>query len=126
MTLSKTMLIGAALAALGGTTVRAAEAALSPDPAPLISEDDWIHKPTSIEAARFYPVRALRMMRIGEARLRCAVEETGEVTGCVVAGESLPGYGFGAAALKMSHVFLIRPRAVNGFIVTIPVEFKLH
>ncbi len=129
----KTILAGAALmvlASAGVTAARAAEAALSPDPAPLIAEDDWIHKPMGKEAWRFYPERATRQMRNGEVRLRCAVEDTGQVTGCVVVADSKPGNRFGEAALKMSRLFVIKPRVidgavVNGALVTIPVVFRV-
>jgi protein TonB len=129
----KTILTGAALmvlASMGVTAARAAEAALSPDPAPLIAEDDWIHKPTAKEAWRFYPEHAARLLRGGEVRLRCAVEDTGQVTGCVVVADSKPGNRFGEAALKMSRLFVIRPRVnngavVNGALVTIPVVFRV-
>jgi protein TonB len=133
MTLHKLVPAGVALMALAGvgvTAARAAEAALSPDPAPLIAEDDWIHKPTAKEAWRFYPEHAARQMRGGEVRLRCAVEDSGLVTGCVVVADSKPGNRFGEAALKMSRLFVIRPRVtdgavVNGALVTIPVVFQI-
>lgn len=129
----RTILTGAALmvlASVGVTAARAAEAALSPDPAPLIAEDDWIYKPTAKEAWRFYPEHAARQLRGGEVRLRCAVEDTGRVSGCVVASDSRPGNHFGEAALKMSRLFVIRPRVidgavVNGALVIIPVVFRV-
>jgi protein TonB len=118
------------LASVGVTAARAAEAALAPDPAPLIAEDDWVHKPTAKEAWSFYPERATRQMRSGEVRLRCAVEDTGQVTGCVVVADSKPGNRFGEAALKMSRLFVIRPRVINGAVVdgalvTIPIVFRV-
>jgi protein TonB len=133
MTLQKTILASAALLALGGATAaaaRAAEANPSPDPAPFVAEDDWIHKPTAKETWRFYPEHAQRWEREGAVRLRCGVQDTGQVAGCVVVSDSRPGNHFGDAALKMSRLFLIKPRVINGAVVngalvTIPVGFEI-
>lgn len=59
--------------------------------------------------ARFYPPAALAQGIAGRATLRCTVDETGALSGCVVLEERPTGWGFGRAALQMANAFRVRP-----------------
>jgi len=68
--------------------------------------------------------------REGYADLRCTVSITGTMTNCSVPAENPKGYGFGAAALKMSSIFKVKPRtsdgrSVQGSTWTTRIRFRL-
>lgn len=101
-----------------------------PPKPPVITQPTWRRLPSAEDMARYYPDRALRLGVVGEATLNCAVTASGAVEGCHVAHESPRGEGFGAAALKMSSLFAIRPmtrdgQPVEGARVNIPLRFQL-
>jgi TonB family protein len=58
--------------------------------------------PTPQAMAEVYPARAHRERLNGWAVLRCAQTASGRVENCEVRSESAPGYGFGAAALRLA------------------------
>ena len=83
------------------------------------------------DVARYYPFFAQALGKDGRAVIRCQVTAAGTLTGCSVVHEIPKGWGFGAAALKMSALFQMRPaedgdgRPVEGAQVTIPIRFRL-
>jgi protein TonB len=102
-------------------------------PAPLgprIVRADWLTKPGPREFERFYPDAALRRSTQGGATLNCTVTARGDVSGCRVTAEAPANMGFGAAALKLSKYFRMRPQTadgqpVDGAEVNIPIKFSL-
>jgi protein TonB len=96
----------------------------------LIGRPDWLTRPNGRQLADAYPKRALEKDLSGSATLACSVTASGALTGCTVAEEAPAGAGFGAAALKLSRHFRMKPRTedglpVDGGVVRIPVSFAL-
>lgn len=83
----------------------------------------------AVGTADHYPDRARRLEIEGRVLLECEVLETGLMSECVVLEETPPDYGFGAAALKMSRLFKMKPMTrdgvpVAGAKVKIPLVFR--
>ncbi len=82
------------------------------------------------ELRRYYPAHAARHNIEGEVLLACAVQADGTLRPCAVKSEEPPGEDFGAAALKMSAHFRMKPlmkdgQPVGGGQVSIPIHFRL-
>jgi protein TonB len=102
-----------------------------PRPPSVIERPDWLKKPTAAQVANAYPERALMRDIGGTAKLSCKVTAIGAVRNCVVVSETPSEYGFGAAALKLSKNFQMKPQTVDGApvegaSVTIPLTFRTN
>ncbi|HZK98901.1 MAG TPA: energy transducer TonB, partial [Caulobacteraceae bacterium] len=96
----------------------------------VITRPDWLRRPTGDDVNQFYPERAQRMEVSGRASITCVVTASGTLSGCSVSSEEPGDQGFGAAALKMSHLFKMRPQTkdgapVGGATITVPISFQL-
>ena len=91
----------------------------------------YLAYPTVAEMQRAYPRRALRKRMEGHVRIKCAVNVSTELEGCIVLSETPPGEGFGAAALALAPSFRVGPQridgvATNGGSIIIPIAFKAN
>lgn len=92
--------------------------------ASLAAAPDWAARPAGQAIGPAYPAIARQLGIEGAARLACKVGLDGSATDCTVAWESPSGLGFGAAALALAPSFKLKPGAVEGAAVEIPVQFK--
>ena len=106
----------------------------APPPEPprpsVISNPDWLRRPSADEVARYYPDRALRLETEGRATLSCTVSAKGTLGNCSILSEDPNDMGFGDAAMKLSKLFKMRPMSkdgqpVDGGSVRIPLRFTL-
>ena len=118
--------MGGGLAGLG--PIVAAPPAPSQPKVKVIEHPDWIRKPSGEQLAGAYPSRALDRRQAGLVTLLCTVGIDGGVRDCEVIAETPKDAGFGAAALKLSRWFKVRPetqdgQAVDGALVRVPLQF---
>lgn len=101
-----------------------------PPRADVITRPDWARKPSGEDMARYYPDRAQRMEVSGRATISCTVTEQGTLENCTVVSESPADMGFGDAAIRLSRLFLMKPRTLDGSPVaggqvTVPLVFQV-
>ncbi|MBV9995457.1 MAG: TonB family protein [Caulobacteraceae bacterium] len=96
----------------------------------VITHPDWVHQPSADDVTEYYPAAAVRTSMGGRAILECGVGIDELLEYCVVREETPEGYGFGDAALRLSHLFKMRPMTrdgvpVAGAKVVIPIHFQM-
>ena len=122
------LLVAAGVSLSVGALAWASSAA--PPAAPVLVKPDWVAKPTGADFADAYPADALKANLNGAATLACAVSLEGRLTDCKVVDEAPAQAGFGAAALKLSERFQLKPmtrdgQPVAGGKIRIPIRFAL-
>ncbi len=95
-----------------------------------MTKGEWLRTPSRRDFDDSYPPKALADRLSGQALVACKVDVSGALNGCFVTDESPAGYGFGAAALKMSAEFRVRLPTENGVPVAgermlIPIYFGI-
>ena len=96
-------------------------------PGSIISNPDWMRKPTQEEMIHFWP--AASGASSGKTVIDCVVSSRGLLERCALDSETPLGHGFGGAALAMSATFIMRPMTVDGMPVggsrvSIPIAFE--
>jgi TonB family protein len=89
-----------------------------------------VHRPSMQEVNDLYPDAAARQNMGGKATVICGVAATQRLVNCVVTREDPPGYGFGAALLKMVTLYRVEPPTYDGKVVQdfrfeIPMTFTM-
>lgn len=80
----------------------------------VISDPDWLQKPTGDNLTELYPKLAGAMNLDGRTIMDCAVKASGELEGCRITAEAPLGVGFGYATLQAASRFRMKPMSING------------
>jgi protein TonB len=96
----------------------------------VITQPDWVRRPTVAEMKSHFPELALRLGTAGRVLLHCKVKADGTLEQCKVVSQMPDGLQFGRAALEMVPFFKMREETrdgepVGGKAITIPVVFLL-
>jgi TonB family protein len=103
--------------------------AAAADPS-LIKRPDWAREPDGDDYGRIYPDRAISHgVTLANTVMDCQVRADGRLDPCTIKSEAPPGYGFGAAALRIAVYFKMKPTDRDGAPtagrhVLIPVHFQ--
>lgn len=89
---------------------------------PALAGVDWTAAPTVADMAALYPEKAKAEGIGGGVELACTVASGGALRQCDVLAETPRGYGFGAAARKLTHQMRAEP-VLKGSEVRVPVTF---
>jgi TonB family protein len=94
----------------------------------VVTNPDWIRKPTAQNMFLVWPREALREGVSGRALIQCTVTVQGSLRDCLVLSESPAAMGFGQAALALTPQFLMRPGTIDGkpveSSIRVPIAFK--
>lgn len=77
----------------------------------VIRQPEWVREPTQEELMAYYPAKASGAARVV---VHCNVTDRGLMQGCSLTHEEPTGRGYGAAALAMTELFVMRPMTVDG------------
>ncbi|MGZ3378423.1 MAG: energy transducer TonB [Phenylobacterium sp.] len=126
------------LSVLAAFLMQAAAPASAPAATPLspasrpsvVTNPDWLRKPTGEDMSKFYPTAAAAARIEGRVVLRCSVNAAGDLMDCSTSGEEPMAQGFAEAALSLAPFFKMRPMtrdgvAVSGGKINIPIAFRL-
>jgi TonB family protein len=94
----------------------------------VVTNPDWIEKPSGDQVADAYPPLARAIGLSGKTGLRCTVSASQTLENCRVLIEVPTGLGFGAAALSLTPSFRMKPASIDGAPVggaevNIPIRF---
>lgn len=98
--------------------------------APVVTNPDWLHKPSGEDIASRYPKLMSFLGVEGHATIRCEVTIGGDADHCILLFETPVGVGFGPAALSLAPVLKFTPKKINGVAVrggtvNVPISFTI-
>jgi TonB family protein len=101
--------------------------AAAPD---IISNPDWLEKPSGEDLARYYPALATELSLEGKTTISCQVDFQGKLVDCRALAAAPAGLGFGEAGVELAKYFRMKPKTLNGRpvdggTVRIPLSFRL-
>lgn len=113
----------------GLASLAAATLAATATQAQVVTNPDWVRKPSPESMTRYYPEEAVDSSVSGRVRLSCTLRITGFLENCIVQSEAPAGMGFGEAALRLApREFRMKPGTVDGKpvekTVQIPMTFS--
>jgi TonB family protein len=96
----------------------------------MVTDPDWLSKPSGADLSSLYPDKALSSGISGQVRLKCRTTVSGFLADCFALDESPLGFGFGKAALRMANKFRMKPAThdgvpVGGTSVVVPINFGM-
>lgn len=88
----------------------------------------WAKRPSGAQLAAVYPATAQRRNVSGTVSMSCVIQPDLSLS-CTVARENPPGFGFGAAALRVAQSYRAAPnladgRPAPGARITVPITFR--
>jgi TonB family protein len=92
----------------------------------IITQPDWVRVPTGDELYNYWPAGATADG--GKTVVHCSVTNRGLMQDCTLTRESPEGHGYGASALAVTELFVMRPmtidgQPVGGGTINIPINF---
>lgn len=96
----------------------------------VVLDPGWLRAPSITQQRAAYPEKARATKVDGRSTLDCAIARTGALNSCAIIQEEPVGYGFGAAAKRLSTLFVAPTTdasgaALAGAHVQIPVAFAI-
>jgi protein TonB len=79
-----------------------------------LARPQWIERLTIAQMLPYFPPYAVQFRTSGNATLACQVNAQNHARNCRILGETPRTTGFGQAAIRMSHLFRIRPPERDG------------
>lgn len=83
-------------------------------PSDLLRDAEWESRPSNYEIEYIYPDRALREAVIGRVGMICTVTADGRMEACAVESADPAGYEFEAAALRSTHLYIVKRLTKSG------------
>jgi protein TonB len=105
-----------------------ASSCVTPSTVEDISQSHWaLRGPKASDYSTVFPASAYNRRISGAARLLCTILAD-RTLDCTVASETPPGEGFGAAAMTLSHAYVVRSmaedaRLATGSRIVVPFRF---
>lgn len=93
----------------------------------IVSEHDWIRRPTPEQVAAALPAAAREAGVGGKVVMRCMLTYDGGLDDCLVVVETPAGLGLGPAAVGLARAFQLNPmvdgQSATGGMIMVPVKF---